>query len=130
LGYIGLLGDYRVLGTAMAQGAQIEKMRSELAGIRRDLAAVGKSLPLDGPNLLAPGQGARVLADILEDHRNFARLVAFERAGVLTLNDDMSVRTIGRSRLTMEQFVKEAGRQYQVAFSAAVVGATAQFGRV
>ena len=34
--------------------------------------------------MYAPGESARVLADKLDEHRNFVRLAVFERAGVLT----------------------------------------------
>lgn len=38
---------------------------------------------------MAPGDEARVLADKLTEHRNFVQLVAYEKLGVLKLNDDL-----------------------------------------
>lgn len=126
LGYAGLTGDYRVIGNATVLAAQAGRMTTELAGIRKDLIALGKKPPMEA-DMYAPGEGFRLLADKLEEHRNFVRLTVFERAGVLTLNDDMSIRTIGKSQMTPQAFVVETGRQYQLEYSNAVAEAKIQF---
>ncbi len=109
-GFAALLGDYRVLGNSMQLRAQVGNMQGELGDIRKDLFALGKKPPLETTDLMAPGDGVRVLADKLTEHRNYVRLVAYEKMGVLTLNDDLSIRTIGKDRLTPDEFLKELGR--------------------
>jgi hypothetical protein len=109
-GLVGMLGDYRAMGNSLQLRAQVSNMQGELADIRKDLFAIGKKPPLETYDLIAPGDGARVLADKLTERRNYVRLVVYEKMGVLTLNDDLSIRTIGKDKLTPEAFLNELSR--------------------
>jgi hypothetical protein len=110
IAFAGMVGDYRTLGNVIQLRSQVGAMNRELADIDRDLVALGKKPPAIGPDMMAPGDELRVLAYKLTERRNFVRLVAYENLGVLRLNEDLSIRDIGKDRLSPKDFLKELGQ--------------------
>jgi hypothetical protein len=131
-GFLGMMSDYRVLGNALQLQAQTKQNMAELADIRKDLIELGKKPPLEGPELIAQGDGPRVLAEKLTEHRNYVRLVLLERTGQLTLNDDLSIRDIGKDRLSPEEFATQLRNAYEggVARGANAADALAKSGQL
>jgi hypothetical protein len=119
IAFATMVGDYRTLGNIARLRSQVGAMNRELADIDRDLVALGKKPPANGPEMMAPGDELRVLADKLTERRNFVRLAAYEKLGILTLNEDLSIRDIGKDRLSPKEFLRELSQVAERSVSAA-----------
>jgi hypothetical protein len=63
-------------------------------------------------------------ADLLERYRNALRMIVLERQGTIDIDrSNWTIKSIGKSRMTPEQFVQEVRSRYQKAFSEGVAEA-------
>lgn len=128
----GTLEAYR---NANDVGAYLNSLyaRHAIDAIRDSIGRMGVKPPTEADlgarqNWVNNDRGEAVLvydqADLLERYSDALRMVILERQGTIDIDrNNWTIKSIGKSRMTPEQFVQEVRRQYQQAFSEGVADA-------
>lgn len=128
-GTLGLIRDTNDLGAYLKQRDAEDAVSKMKESISRLMIRPPTEAQLGAlPEYVNNGQGVAVPVynqqDLLDRYRSALRMVALDRQGTIDLDyGNWKIKTIGKSRLTPEQFVKTVRDQYQQAFTEGVAEA-------